>query len=75
MMIPLYANWYSVVHHGFLGSFQNADDSESVLRVAQRCRPVLHTINKVLALELQRLSRLHPWNEDVSESHLDRIAV
>jgi hypothetical protein len=40
------------VLHGFLSSFQNADDSESVLRIAQRRRPVLDTIKEVLALDL-----------------------
>src|ERR1700758_3003570 len=75
MMIPLYTNWYTVLLHRFLGSFQDSDDSESVLRIAQRCGPVLNTINEVLALELQRLRRLYSWNEDVSKSHLNRIAV
>lgn len=74
-MIPPNSDWYAVVLHGFLCCLQDADYPKTVLGIAQRRLAIAHTLNEMLALQLQRFAGVDPGNQNVPKPHLDGIAV
>src|SRR6266849_1188736 len=74
-MGSLDADGDAVLFEGSLRGLDDANYSETVLCIGKRRRPANHTLDEMLALELQRLCCFHAWNQNIAEPHLDRLTV